>query len=109
MSLIEKSGMALADALSLVGVEDVDGLTGGREGSASELIGMMRDANSSLPATEPQMELIRNMSEQLGISMPDVVAIADVATEDEITKSDASTLIKKLKSMRRKHGKGNRK
>ena len=70
---------------------------------------MMRDANSSLPATEPQMELIRNMSEQLGISMPDVVAIADVATEDEITKSDASTLIKKLKSMRRKHGKGNRK
>ena len=109
MSLIEKSGMALADALSLVGVEDVDGLTGGREGSASELIGMMRDANSSLPATEPQMELIRNMSEQLGISMPDVVAIADVATEDEITKSDASTLIKKLKSMRRKQGKGNRK
>ena len=70
---------------------------------------MMRDANSSLPATEPQMELIRNMSEQLGISMPDVVAIADVATEDEITKSDASTLIKKLKSMRRKQGKGNRK
>ena len=55
------------------------------------------------------MELIRNMSEQLGISMPDVVAIADVATEDEITKSDASTLIKKLKSMRRKQGKGNRK
>ena len=73
------------------------------------MIGMMRDANSSLPATEPQMELIRNMSEQLGISMPDVVAIADVATEDEITKSDASTLIKKLKSMRRKQGKGNRK
>ena len=69
----------------------------------------MRDANSSLPATEPQMELIRNMSEQLGISMPDTLAIADVATEDEVTKSDASNLIKKLKSMRRKQGKGKKK
>ena len=73
------------------------------------LFGKMRDANSSLPATEPQIELIRNMSEQLGISMPDTLAIADVATEDEVTKSDASNLIKKLKSMRRKQGKGKKK
>ena len=109
MSLIDKSGMSLSEALKLVDVEDFDGLTGGREGSASELIGKMRDANSSLPATEPQMELIRNMSEQLGISMPDTLAIADVATEDEVTKSDASNLIKKLKSMRRKQGKGKKK
>ena len=41
--------------------------------------------------------------------MPDTLAIADVATEDEVTKSDASNLIKKLKSMRRKQGKGKKK
>ena len=109
MSLIEKSGMSVSDALSLVGVSDLSELSGGREGTASELIGKMRDSNSSMPATEPQMELIRNMSEQLGISMADTLAIADLATEEEVTKSEASDLISKLKGMRRKQGKGNRK
>ena len=109
MSLIEKSGMSVSDALSLVGVSDLSELSGGREGTASELIGKMRDSNSSMPATEPQMELIRNMSEQLGISMSDTLAIADLATEEEVTKSEASDLISKLKGMRRKQGKGNRK
>ena len=108
-SLIEKSGMTDSDALSLVGVNDLSELTGGREGSASELIGMLRDSNSSMPATEPQMKLIRELSEQLGISMSDALAIGELATEEDVTKSEGSDLIVKLKAMRRKKGKGNRK
>ena len=105
ISLIDKSGMSVSDALSMVDAKELDDLTGGREGSASELIGMMRDANSAMPATEPQMELVRNMSEQLGLAMADILAMENLATEDEMTKSDASNLISKLKSLKRKQGK----
>ena len=89
----------------MVDAKELDDLTGGREGSASKLIGMMRDANSAMPATEPQMELVRNMSEQIGIPMADILAMENLATEDEMTKSDASNLISKLKSLKRKQGK----
>ena len=105
ISLIDKSGMSVSDALSMVEAKELDDLTGGREGSASKLIGMMRDANSAMPATEPQMELVRNMSEQLGLPMADILAMENLATEDEMTKSDASNLISKLKSLKRKQGK----
>jgi len=105
ISLIDKSGMSVSDALSKVDAKEMDDLTGGREGSASKLIGIMRDVSSAMPATEPQMELVRNMSEQLGIPMADILAMENLATEDEMTKSDASNLISKLKSLKRKQGK----
>ncbi len=105
ISLIDKSGMSISDALLMVDAKEIEDLTGGRDGSASKLIGMMRDANSAMPATEPQLELVRNMSEQLGIPMADILAMENLATEDEITKSDASNLISKLKNLKRKQGK----
>ena len=102
MSLIEKSNMTEEEALALLGLGDFNDLTGGRNGSASELIGLMKEVNESLPASEAQINLITNMSEKLGIPIADVLAMADLAEISEISKSDASKIITNLKSLRKK-------
>tara|TARA_B100001093_G_C26783371_1_gene995596 strand:- start:298 stop:1713 length:1416 start_codon:yes stop_codon:yes gene_type:complete len=102
MSLIEKSNISEDEALSLVGLSDFSNLTGGRNGSASELIGLMKEVNESLPASEAQINLITNMTEKLGIPLADVLAMADLAEISEVSKSDASKIITNLKSLRKK-------
>ena len=102
ISLIEKSNMTHEEALSLVGVKDLTELTGGRDGSASDLIGLMKENNNSLPASEAQVKLIIDMSEKLGIQIADVLAMADLAEMSEVSKSDASKIITNLKSLRKK-------
>tara|TARA_B100001173_G_scaffold33342_1_gene25927 strand:- start:27 stop:1442 length:1416 start_codon:yes stop_codon:yes gene_type:complete len=102
MSLIEKSNMTEEEALALLELGDFNDLTGGRNGSASELIGLMKEVNESLPASEAQINLITNMSEKLGIPIADVLAMADLAEISEISKSDASKIITNLKSLRKK-------
>ena len=102
ISLIEKSNMSHEEALSLVGVKDLTELTGGRDGSASDLIGLMKENNNSLPASEAQVKLIIDMSEKLGIQIADVLAMADLAEMSEVSKSDASKIITNLKSLRKK-------
>tara|TARA_B100000575_G_scaffold72989_2_gene56775 strand:+ start:15713 stop:17986 length:2274 start_codon:yes stop_codon:yes gene_type:complete len=101
-SLIEKSKMSDEEALKLVNVSDYSELTGGRSGTASELIGMMKEANESLPASEPQIDLIKSMAEKQGIPMRDVLAMAELAEVSDITKSEASKLISNLKAMNKK-------
>ncbi len=102
ISLIEKSNMSEEEALSLVGIQDLADLTGGRNGSASDLIGLMKENNNSLPASEAQVKLITDMSEKLGIPIIDVLAMADLAEINEVSKSDASKIITNLKSLRKK-------
>tara|TARA_B100000214_G_C23926010_1_gene608421 strand:- start:655 stop:1377 length:723 start_codon:yes stop_codon:yes gene_type:complete len=102
ISLIEKSNMSEEESLSLVGVKDLADLTGGRDGSASDLIGLMKEHNNSMPASEAQIKLILDMSEKLGISISDVLAMADLAEINEVSKSDASKIITNLKSLRKK-------
>ena len=94
--------MTHEEALSLVGVKDLTELTGGRDGSASDLIGLMKENNNSLPASEAQVKLIIDMSEKLGIQIADVLAMADLAEMSEVSKSDASKIITNLKSLRKK-------
>ena len=92
-------------ALNLVDAKDFSDLTGGRNGTASTLIGLVKEANEGLPASDAQKELIRNLAEKTGIAMRDVLALAELAEESDISKSDASTIINKLKSIRKKGGK----
>ena len=105
ISLIEKSTMEEEYALNLVDAKDFSDLTGGRNGTASTLIGLVKEANEGLPASDAQKELIRNLAEKTGIAMRDVLALAELAEESDISKSDASTIINKLKSIRKKGGK----
>jgi len=101
-SLIDKSNMSEEEALKLVDVSDFSELIGGRNGTASVLIGLMKEINESLPASEPQIDLIKSMAEKQGLPMRDVLAMAELADESDITKSEASKIISKLKSMNKK-------
>ena len=101
-SLIDKSNMSEDEALKLVDATDISDLIGGRNGTASVLIGLMKEVNESLPASEPQIELIKNMAEKQGLPMRDVLAMAELADESDITKSEASKIISKLKSLNKR-------
>ena len=101
-SLIDKSNMSEEEALKLVDATGISDLIGGRNGTASVLIGLMKEVNESLPASEPQIELIKNMAEKQGLPMRDVLAMAELADESDITKSEASKIISKLKSMNKR-------
>jgi len=62
----------------------------------------MKEVNESLPASEPQIDLIKSMAEKQGIPMRDVLAMAELAEVSDITKSEASKLISNLKAMNKK-------
>ena len=102
MSLIEKSNLSEEEALALVGAKELSVLTGGRNGSASDLIELMKGENEKMPASEKQVSYIADMAEKLGIPISDVLVMGDLAEMGEMTKADASKIIKILKSLMKK-------
>ncbi len=97
--LSDKNKVDLSQMLSDLGHNDIDELTGGRDGSASKLISDLISIDKNSPATEKQVETIRSMADNLDISIEDAMALADTTTIDEITKNDASGLIGTMKKM----------
>ncbi len=97
IKLADKHSIDLDQFLKERELEDLDSLTGGREGTASRVINdlIQRDRNS--PATEKQVATIKSMCENLEMAVEDAMALVDTTTIDEITKNDASTLIDRLK------------
>ena len=93
----DRLGLELDDILREMGLTDVSDLTGGKDGSASELIDKLLNMDRNSPATERQVSAIISMIEKL--EMPIEQALEAVRTEsiDTITKSDASILIGNLK------------
>ena len=80
-----------------MGLTDLSELSGGKDGSASELIDRLLNMDRNSPATERQIAAIISMVEKL--EMPIEQALEAVRTEsiETITKSDASILIGNLK------------
>ena len=97
--LADKNSVDLDPILAELGHDDLDGLTGGRDGTASKLINNLINIDKDSPATEKQVAAIKSMSESLAISIGDAMAIAEVTTIEEITKNEASGLIGTLKKM----------
>ena len=93
----DRLGLELKDVLDEIGLNDLSELTGGKDGSASELIDRLLNMDRNSPATERQVSAIISMTENL--EMPIEQALETVRTEsiETITKSDASTLIGNLK------------
>jgi len=83
--------------LGEMGLTELSELTGGKDGSASELIDRLLNMDRNSPATERQVSAIISMIEKL--EMPIEQALEAVRTEsiETITKSDASILIGNLK------------
>ena len=97
--LVDKNSVDLEPMLTELGHNDLDELTGGRDGTASSLINKLIGIDKDSPATEKQVATIKSMSENLEISIEDAMAIGEVTTIDEITKNEASGLIGTMKKM----------
>jgi DNA topoisomerase-1 len=97
--LADKNSVDLETLLKQLGLDDLDELTGGRDGTASSLINKLIGIDKDSPATEKQVATIKSMSENLEISIEDAMAIGEVTTIDEITKNEASGLIGTMKKM----------
>ena len=97
--LADKNSVDLEPILTELGHNDLDELTGGRDGTASLLINKLIGIDKNSPATEKQVATIKSMSENLEISIEDAMAIGEVTTIDEISKNEASGLIGTMKKM----------
>ena len=97
--LSDKNNVDLSQMLSDLGHNDIDELTGGRDGTASKLINDLISIDKNSPATEKQVSTIQSMAENLDMSIEDAMALADTTTIDEITKNEASGLIGNMKKM----------
>ena len=95
--LIDKLGLDTDKTLKEIGVLDLNDLTGGREGSASELIGKLIELDRASPATEKQISTIISMADSLELPVEQAMEIVQTESIDSISKSDASTLISTLK------------
>jgi hypothetical protein len=95
--LMDRLKLDLDEFLTAKGHDDLQGLTGGRGGTASSVISALIDMDKDSPATEKQITTIQSMCENLELSIPDAMALVDTTTIDEISKSDASNLIDRLK------------
>ena len=80
-----------------MGESDINGLTGGRGGTASNAIGALIDLDKNSPATEKQVATIISMTESLEMAIEDAIAAVKADSIETISKSDASTLIGNLK------------
>ena len=80
-----------------MGLEDLNDLSGGRDGTASQLIGKLIDLDRSSPATERQVSTIISMADSLEMDIANAMEIVQTESIDTINKSDASILIAPLK------------
>ena len=102
VKLSDQLGMGLDAVLEKAGVADLTDLTGGSEGTASELISEMIALSRDLPATAPQIDLVNKLSEQHELPLNEVLAIAGLREIGEMSKSDASMIINEMKKRKRR-------
>ena len=100
VKLADQLEMDLDEAFKLAGVSEMSALTGGGEGTASELIGKMIELTRDLPATESQVELIKKLAEQNEKPLSEILATVGARDISELTKSSASDIISKIKGRR---------
>ena len=62
LSLFEDLNLNIDEYLQAKGIDDIDSLTGGMDGTASEIIG---ELVNKVPRTEKQAEAIQSMGETL--------------------------------------------
>jgi hypothetical protein len=105
IKLTDKLTIDLDAFLNEQGIIEIDSLTGGRDGTASEAIETLIGLDNSSPATERQISTIRSMSEDLGLSVEEAVELVRSESIDTLAKMDASGLIgilkKRIQSKRR--------
>ena len=102
MKLSDQIGLGLDATLEKGGVADLSELTGGRDGTASELISQMIEMSRGLPATPAQIDLVNKLSEQHEMPLNEMLAIAGLREIGEMSKADASSIINEMKKRSRR-------
>ena len=97
LKLVDRLNIDMGKFLSDMGESDINELTGGRGGTASNAIGSLIEMDKNSPATEKQVATIISMAETLEMPIEDAIAAAKAESIDTISKSDASILIGNLK------------
>ena len=97
--LVDKLNLEIDSFLAGNNIPELDQLTGGRSGTASNAISLLIEMDKDSPATEKQISAIQSMCESLEMKIPDAMALVNTTTIEEITKSDASSLIGQLKKL----------
>ena len=97
LKLVDKLNINLDQFLKERGETDINELTGGRGGTASDAIGALIDMDKNSPATEKQVSTIISMTDKLEMPIEDAIAAVNTESIETITKSDASLLIGNLK------------
>jgi hypothetical protein len=101
LKLIDKLDIDGTSFLLERGEEDISNLTGGRDGTASSIIGELIDLDNASPATEKQKSAIQSMANTHELTIDECMEIVGAATLESINKSEASTLISTLKKRRK--------
>ena len=104
LDISEQLKMSIDEALGLVGMADLGELTGGRDGTASELISILIEKSKTMPATPPQVDLVNKLADQHEMPINEVLAIVGLREIDEMSKSDASDIINEMKKRARRSG-----
>jgi DNA topoisomerase-1 len=103
--LADKLAIDLDAFLKEQEIIEIDSLTGGRDGTASEIIDKLIILDNSSPATERQISTVRSMSENLGLTVEEAVELVRSESIETLAKMDASSLIgilkKQIQSKRR--------
>jgi len=97
LKLVDRLNIDMSKFLSERGESDINDLTGGRGGSASEAIGSLIELDKNSPATEKQVSTIISMTDSLEMSIEEAMDAVKTESISTITKSDASNLIGNLK------------
>ena len=100
--LSDQIDMGLDAVLEKARVADLAELTGGSDGTASELISEMIEMSKALPATAPQVDLVSKLAEQHELPLSEVLSIAGLRDIGEMSKSDASMIINEMKKRKRR-------
>ncbi len=95
--LLDRLQLDYNDFLGDFGAKEINDLTGGRNGSASDAIGKLIELDRSSPATEKQVSTIISMTDTLSMPIEQAMEAAQTESIETITKSDASMLISNLK------------
>ncbi|MEE2747338.1 MAG: type IA DNA topoisomerase [Candidatus Thermoplasmatota archaeon] len=113
VSMANGAQLSEADACALVGVQNYGELTGGRNGSASKLIGELQKISSDIPreASEKQLKWIMTLCEKAELTESDACKLVKVNSFSELqggrggSASELITILKKRTGGTRKKGK----
>jgi len=108
--LVEESGISIDDVLTTISVKTMDELTGGRNGTASTLIGKLLEIQGQVPKppSDRQIKYTKDLIKKAEIEESLFCQDYNVKSVDEMTASQASDAIQTLQDKLGIKGRGRR-